>query len=769
MTETQQHRFGWILLLGLMAILLWLRFPDFFKLGNYGVIEPWGDGYKTYHAFLYHVQHDSTYSHFEGMNYPYGEHVVPADTEPTLSNAVRWLADMGLDVKDYALGILNFSMLFSLLLCALFLYLLFRQLKLPLWYALIGAIALTFLSPPAHRMGSHYGLARPEVVPMILYGLLRMEETKRYSYSILIGLVTLIYSGIHFYFFALIAFTVTGYFAFRMLILQNWKAWPTYLMHYLFQIIVPLLFFYFWMMHLDPVPDRSAAPWGFFHYRAYPAGIFTSPFEPHWQWLTAQGLRIRSLDFEARSYIGLVAILGLLALTVYWAWHRWKTKEKRPVWTQAKSHDRFLLFQLLAGLAVLIFAFGIPFIIPGLEGLVDWVGPIRQFRSIGRFAWAFYYAANIAVVAWLYYRLKEYTWTLVLPLLLLAFEAYHYHTNKDLALDFIEEYEPGRRFTDIPGLGLDQFQAILPIPYYNLGSDQFWWDVSGFIGQKSMTLSLQSGLPLTAAMLTRTSRGQTLNQLQLVTEPYRLPKLLEDLPREQPLLMAWDTIRNKEYGGKFDHLRQGARLIYSDRELELFSLPLSSFADRVAQRRQIVTHTLAIADSLLHPQRGFWQTDNHSNWVYEPFDSLVSSKPYLGNGAYEGMMSEENVIYDGLAPSADSSELLLSLWMYIDEDLYTRTEVRVEEYDLDSGAVIQTFDDPARELVSVFDSNGWALLEFPFRLKQANSKLRWIFRNERLGDQPLWLDELLIRPAALDIYGRREGFVWKNNRHYLSQ
>lgn len=760
------NRWAWVLLLVLMVTLLWLRFPDFFKYSNDGFIEPWGDGYKTYHAYLYHVQHDSTYDHFEGMNYPYGEHVIPGDTEPTLSNGVKWLTKLGIPLAPKALGVLNISMLVSIVLCALFLYLIFMRLQLPFWYAIGAAIALTFLAPQFHRMISHYGLARPEVIPMVLYGLLRMEETKYYRYSIFIGLITIFYSAIHFYFFALIAFTITAYFFFRILLLGNWKAWPTYLMHYLFQIVVPLLFFYFWMMHFDPVSDRSAAPWGFFFYRAYPAGIFTSPFEPHWQWINDHWLHIRSLDFEARSYLGLVAISGLIAMLSWWLWKKFGKQEPVEI-SNEKPHVNFLILQLLSGLAILIFAFGIPFIIPGLEGLVDLAGPIRQFRSIGRFAWVMYYGANIAVVVWLYYRLREYAYLLLLPLALLFFEAYHYHQSVDLKLDLIEDYEPGRRFTDIPGLGLENYQAILPIPYYNLGSDQFWWDVSGFIGQKSMTLSIQTGLPLTAAMLTRTSRSQTINQLQLVTEPYRTPKILADLPDDAPLLMTWDTIRAQEYGGRFDHLRQGARLIYQDRELELFSLPLSSFEDRLDHRKNRIHRQLALADSLLFPKRDAWQTDSISNWIYEPFDSVSSDQIYLGAGAFTAPMATRNFVYDGLLPPADSTGYFCSIWMYIDRDLYTRTDVRIEEYDPETGAVIQTFGEPARKLVKVFDSNGWAMLEFPFRPQRADSKIRWSFQNESLGDQELYLDELFIRPASVDVYRRGDGWTWMNNRHFF--
>ena len=75
-----------LLLSVIMLLLMWWRLPDYFTLGQQKFIEPWGDGYKAYHAIFYHVEHDSTYSHFEGMNYPYGEHVVPGACQPLLSN-----------------------------------------------------------------------------------------------------------------------------------------------------------------------------------------------------------------------------------------------------------------------------------------------------------------------------------------------------------------------------------------------------------------------------------------------------------------------------------------------------------------------------------------------------------------------------------------------------------------------------------------------------------------------------------------------------------
>ena len=87
------------LLVALTALFLWMRFPDFFTHGNTRFIEPWGDGYKSYHAVFFHIDHDSTLSHFMGMNYPYGEHAVPRDCEPFFCNSFKLLKSLGIGLS----------------------------------------------------------------------------------------------------------------------------------------------------------------------------------------------------------------------------------------------------------------------------------------------------------------------------------------------------------------------------------------------------------------------------------------------------------------------------------------------------------------------------------------------------------------------------------------------------------------------------------------------------------------------------------------------
>ena len=118
------------LVLILTLLLLWWRFPDFFSAQtNQRFIEPWGDGYKAYHAIFFHIEHDSTLSHFSGMNYPYGEHVVPGACQPSFSNGVKILASLGINLVPYQRGLLHSFLMLAMVLCAVFLYLLFVRLK----------------------------------------------------------------------------------------------------------------------------------------------------------------------------------------------------------------------------------------------------------------------------------------------------------------------------------------------------------------------------------------------------------------------------------------------------------------------------------------------------------------------------------------------------------------------------------------------------------------------------------------------------------------
>lgn len=759
----RNERILWVSILLIFSFLcIWFRFPDYFRTPNSKVIEPWGDGYKTYMAFIYHVKYDHTYSHLEAMNYPYGEHVVPGDAQPGLSNAVKFISQNIVDISSYYRGILHFSMLTSLLLCSLFLYLIFQKLKVAPWYAIPIAIALTFMAPQTERMAAHFGLAYPALLPIILYLLLRLEEHWHWKYSAWIAFVVWFFSSIHFYYFAILIFTITGYFFFSLMQKRDWHNWKRYALHYGIQVIIPLIFFVIWIFLSDPVTDRPDKPWGYFAHRARWEGVFLSMSEPLYQWVHLHWVKIREVNSESHAYVGLVAFVASLIFLIRWL----KTLLKKPPYRFESEHRTWVNASFYMGVAILLFSFGLPFTIPGLEKLLDYTGPLQQFRSIGRFAWVFYYVINIMVFAGLYHwGMRGARWRTAFigfAAAVLIYESGTFTNKLDLGLDDVEEDAPGKNYNEVPNLNFKDYQGILPVPYYNIGSDNFWWHQSGFIGQKTATLAIQTGLPTTGAMLTRTSISQTMNQLQLILEPYRRPKILDDFPNKKPLLLAWDSVRLKEYPGKYTRFPADLPLIYERGELRLYKLPLSTFETQIEQRKQLILSNL---DSLkLQPTDEFLSTDGVKNFAYQSWDNQKAQQHYLGNGGFEGRAKERNMLFDNTIAAQQPGDYLISVWMFMGKDLYPRTKLDVVEYNPADGSEKQHTTWEIKDLVQTFDNNGWGLIELQQSLQSPQNKLRLTVFNEELGKAPLFFDELLIRPIDTHLYRKTENMIWYDNR-----
>lgn len=757
---------GLLLTLALTAALLLWRLPDFPEYAGSRVIEPYGDGFKAYATYLYHIRHDSTHTWFEGMNYPFGEHVIPADTQPLLSNPVRMLSRVFPGIADHALGIFNWSMPVGILLCSLFVFLILARLGLPAWYAVPLATALTFLSPQFWRMTAHFGLAHPEVLPVLLYLLLRFDEKPSWRFSLWIAFSIFVFSLLHFYYLAIMGMTIGLYFFFRVLQRREWKQIPLYAAHIGVQVIVPAAVFFAWMS--GGPDDRTAQPAGFFSYLSIWESVFTSLTQPHWRWVDERVIRIEQGDYEGYAYAGLVAGVAVLVMI----FRIMAGRLRRPVWVVESPHTGFLKAVFWASVVILLFSFGYPFLIPGFEWMLSIAGPIKQFRSIGRFAWVFFYAANFVAFLWLYSATRGRSWqpfAMGAAIAFLAFEAWHFNRVPDLRLDEIEEFKPGRQFNDLPGIDYSRYQAILTLPYFNIGSDNLSaFGNDGFILQKSLVLSLQTGLPTTSAMLTRTSLSQSFMQFQLMSEPYRPPLLLEKLPDRRPFLMAVNTGKlesDPQTRRLYGHLAEGATLLYEKDILRLYEVPLDLFERRIAQRRETLTAE-ARADSLY--RSGPFLTDNPNyTFVYEPFDDKHAPYTYSGQGAFSGRASQTHTIFDAALPGQwPGGSYHFSAWVYIGEDLAARSSLGFEEYNPETGEVYQQQSTWVFFIYGLIDPGGWTLVEFPFRPVAADSRIRFTFHNRWMGRRHIIIDELLIRPAAAHMYRLDGEGVWYNNRWF---
>ena len=719
------------------------------------VIEPYGDGLKAYMSPAYHAMYDSNWTLFQGMHYPYGDHLVMSDPMPILANGLKVFHRSGGDLIEDTIHWTHIVMLLSILFSALFLYLILERLRLPVWLAVVAALALSFMAPMVARMGFHFGLAQPAALPMVFYLLMRFQESPRWAYSALLSFVILFFSLFHFHYFGLFALGISLYYFVDFLIVGQGRHLLRILPHYALQVLFPFALLNLWLGSGPDVSDRASQPWGFLFYRARLEGLFSSADQRHWQWVDRWVSRLPELDIEAQNYIGLFAGLGLFLLLAI----QLRAGFRRPLLPDAVPHRAFLVRLFPASLLLLLFALGLPFALPGFEQLLRFTGPLQQFRALGRFSWMFYFAANIFVLAWAGYLLRRTKWALGLIAALLCVESYQYITARDLALDPVPGLQATESLAQKALIDPSDYQAITTVPFFHLGSESFWWEPTG-LQQEAMVLALRTGLPMCNAMLSRTSRSQTIKQLQLMSEPYRLPVLLEDLPDQRPLLLLYDKRAAAGQSPKWDHFRNamdtmGIELLYTTNDFNLYELPLDFFEKNLKKREQEMT---TLSDTLAEP--------DPSRFVRRSFDELKSGKTYQGAGAFQSSAHKAGVLYDGpLPPAGLEGRYTLSFWAFVDEDLRSRSEFHVRVYRPQTGETTFETREGIHRWATVFDPKGWALVEYNLQAA-AGTHLHVSVQNKMLGKAPLYFDEWLLRPADYAVKSSGAHFFSYNNRFY---
>ncbi|MBK8922397.1 MAG: hypothetical protein IPM81_12985 [Saprospirales bacterium] len=746
----------------------WLNSPNQYMLGN----SP--DSFKNYMTSLWHVRHDSSYVHYEGMNYPYGEHVLFTDNQPLLSAAMQWWSRHVDDLRGKTTSVINVFQVISLLLGCGVLFLLLRKLHVPVWYAGLVALGMVFLNPQFGRFDAHFALSHTWVFPLLLLLLNNYEErySRRYQ-SLQIGVLLWVAAQLHFYYFGLGALFLILYTAFQLMLDPSLRNWRVRFSHLVVMVLLPFALLNGWIHWADYASDRPSSPYGFTTYIGEWEGVFL-PYEnfPLFQWIDQHLVSIRRVNGEAKAYAGAVSFFFTLWLLV--SGFRMFGKS----WGEAayhRVHKRYLQGIFFAAVVLLVFACGFPFAIKGMEWMVDYMGPLRQFRGLGRFTWVYFYVINVLAFYALWNwsvrfkgfrdgRMPWFRWVAALaPAGLLLWEGYtlqRLHT-----FSFMENLE--KRGVAAPAAGhwlnkvdFSPYQALLPLPYYHIGSENTWlqFDYLQFI--RTQTTALHTGLPDMGVNMSRTSCNQTVNSVQFVLEPGRMPAMLNELPDNRPLAVmvhgpAWDDVRRR-----YPHLVDKATPVYDSPEMKILSVTPDSIRSWVRAHIQAVEQE---RNSRVLERRQRWQVSTAANpFFYQSFDSLQApTRNFQGGGAFSGNMRDTTWLWRDPLPKG---QYVMSFWMYVNQDLGMNHELRLFENDPGDGHEIQFRHEGMRfHLKSIV--GGWGLFELPFEVRQENSRLQ-VFLFKAFANQSFFLDELLLRPQQVDMYRREAGWVVRNNYWY---
>jgi hypothetical protein len=741
----------------LHLLTLWFFFGDVLLRPTEFMLAPGGDGLKTYYALLYYVLYDQGLQ-FTGMQYPYGELFIYTDGFPVLAWLLKaWKSVFGLSASGIVAA-LNLTVLLSSLLASRLVYALLRRSHVGRVFGVLAAVAIVFLSPQFLRVGGHLSLSMFFVVPLLWYLQVRLSEAsgRRARWLGLYVLTVVLLGFVHPYYLLhalLLPLATALVLALQQLRRQrDWWRLPAWLV---LAGISPIVLFRGLIALIDHISDRPVNPFGMLVYRSNFASVFGPAVEPFASLFKAMFNTEPGIP-EGLSYVGLPVVLGIVLWLLRALGYLGR---RRPGLVLRPVLPAPLRATAWAVVPILLFAMAWPFVFAPFAGLPDMLPALKQFRALGRFAWLFYFV--IAVWATLQYwqlyrllrqrRLARFGTLLLAGLLLVWGIEARYQLDwvtplfghNEIAADFLCEKESYTDALGAVGFYPDHYQAIVPLPYYSLGSEKFGIDPTVTSGYEGFRASLNLHLPLAATMMSRSSTGQTLQMVQLFSSDLTPKEWLRQLPDQRPLLVvasAVDSLRPAEAA----LLRRGARLLTRYKNVKLYELPLSALAtDRPERERS----WFAAHQAELRQEGPLWRTQAGPGIVWRTFeqeqarDGASFTQPgaaHLGAGVLP--------LFDEALPGAlptDTATYELSIWAYARNNDWLPV-INYRQLSPD-GQQVEQLSQTLNQSMEV--SGSWVRFSTVVHLRNPANRII-----VEMSGNDIIVDDLLIRPRTSNVY-----------------
>lgn len=721
---------------GLTLVATLIVFRLFFGAGvlsnaHHYFLSPWSeDMYKDIYTTTYHTQYDSSYTHCTAMAYPYGEQYTYTGLQFLVSAPLQFLQHCGVkDAWKACLPLINFYVLISIFLCALFLFLLLMELKLPLLPSLFGAVVITFLMPQLQRMGGHLTLSYLCVIPMALYFIARLHNTRHWIWSVFFGILLLLSTISHPYYLAFLAdisivYTVYLLFTHK----KNQWSFPKIGLHFCLQFILPIALFFILSSIGNTPLDRTAVPDGIYCYRGRLIGLLLPFYRYYLNTELKEIMGIGAPEWETCCYIGIVALITFcywLIRTVWDLFHLRFSRIFRP------TDSTLLNIFLLASVLILLVACILPAIIQKHPTLLSHLSSLAQLRAMGRLLWLPFVTLNILAIYWIWQwtsqMQKKWLRVCILSLVVLGYtlELHSHSLLRTWPMPYPQWTDYDNKSTEnqwLTQINPSEYQAILSLPVFNVGSEHYHLHSKDDMLQKSTYVSFKTGLPLICNYGSRSSISRAYNCIELSWEPWKEYNILKDLPNDRPLL------------------------IVATSDLSLLNpneKRILDYSDSILTTETFSLHRISIED-LRQLCRDYQQELENS---VKPEDIAYYRQKWdeNENGILSGYSNETLFLYDDPVDSSWARDLNISFWIKAyTHDLMGRIIVAVDAW-TDDGNVTSLAWGRVGQFVNAIDGEDGRVF-LPVALPEHTVKLRIAVGDPGMPPRPVAYDNLLIYP-----------------------
>lgn len=691
------------------------------------IFAPGGDGIKNYYAYMFHARYDSDFWNFGGMNYPFFEHIVYTDGHPLLS----WLIG-SFGLSDYGIGIVNFLMLVSFPVCAVFLYRIIRHYGVSNWWSIAAAIVIAFMSPQVYRMTGHLSLSYVFAIPGLWWFLIKSLNEKGYKWSVAIALYLIVFFFTHPYlgmilvFFSLFFWLVQTFF-YR-------ESWKKNLFRISIQDIFPVVLFQVLVKLTDTHAGRVGEPAGFFDYHASWKSVFVAHDGP--MSFFTKFFKVDVGNWESLNYVGFPTVIFAFFLLFY------LVKKRKEISVRKLASSELGLF-IIAAWLILLFAFCFPLKYPFLRWVVDVVGPLKQFRILGRFGWIFFYVFTVFSVVGFFrvytkkskpYRMAVIFW---LGILFYGLEFYPVHQSVSQAVSVSENvFKPNsttpemRELIDFINQG--NYDALMVLPFQHMSSENIMILGTEQANYDAFLLSYHTQTPLMNSVTSRMSLNEAILFNNFFSPEFIEKELVYELPEDAHILIVRgvDGVTPNER-----RLIHTSDLVFENNVYKAFDFNRDGWNTTYYFNEVLTWESEANTEV-----RDGWKSGNDSVWfVYESFDN-EPGESFSGAGAMHRLKGGYDLIYELDTRNLDTGLYTVSFWYSLMVD---RPDVLALAEQDSLGERNAFWFDKQEVSQSTFIVNGWCFVTLDFHVSPLIEKVNLLITGNGNG-QPYYIDELLI-------------------------
>lgn len=716
-----------------------------------------GDGIMNNTTVAGHVKNDTDYTNFRNMNYPYGQMHIYTAGQTFFAQALRFAASVNPWFVTHCMGVINIIMLLSFIACAFVLCLILQKLNLSSFFIIFGSAGITMLSPQIFRMQGHPELCYAVCIPLSWWLLIKyFESNKKLLYSLMMMVNSIFWFFVCPYFIMIIAVFYTAYYGTILIQRKNYfKGHPKRVLYTFLQIGLPLIISRIYLALTDIHEFRPQHPWGFNEFYATLSSVF-APLGPPLESFFKLFFNLEDRRWEGWAYVGFPSVI--IAVYSVFRLIRYSIRKKFTLIINPVLPP-ILQTTVIAVIPILIFSMCMPFrLFPNF--FFGHLGFLEQFRSLGRFAWIFYivftvYSVYISYLIFRKFNMKGkrivgFAWSIFLFAFFLI-ESYPYHKSnaesisntknvfnaKFLDTDYREVIS---RIEQIK----ENFQCIIPLPFYHEGTDNFGKPFTDKAIKSSMVISYWTNVPLLASSTARTPLLEAKKIMQFFSPPFFKKDIEEDLPNRKPFLILYtkeNLVPQEEY-----YFSRSLK-IFENNAFVLSELPYDAVFKNNSGLE--ISHFSQIRNALTE-KNGFLMRDTSKSFFYDGFDNTKPENIYKGIGALKGVKRDYTILAKEIQLHLDpTKEYIVSYWFFNKDETSTQTDGIIEEKSPHGNTEWNVFIRPIESLI--IDGN-WSLVEKKFRPKYKDELISVLLSGNGYSKLELFVDELMIREAEMDVY-----------------